>query len=131
MCPISINEVSMETQVQTTSVLLTPAAADVVRGLLQQRSLDETYALRVYIAGRSCSGFQYGMALDNQPRETDASFDCEGLKILVDEESIQYMSGATIDYIDDERGKGFLVENPNAAPACSCEGGSCGEASEN
>ena len=48
------------------------------------------------------------------------------MKILIDEVSMQYMAGATIDYIDDERGKGFLVENPNAAPACSCESGSCG-----
>jgi iron-sulfur cluster assembly accessory protein len=120
----------MTTPVQTQTVLLTPAAAEVVRGLRQQQSLDDSYALRVYISGQTCSGFQYGMALDNKPRETDANFESEGLKILVDETSIQYMSGATVDYIDDERGKGFLVDNPNAAPTCSCEGGTCG-ASEN
>jgi iron-sulfur cluster assembly accessory protein len=116
----------MTTPVLTQTILLTPAAAEVVRGLLKERNLDETYALRVYIAGQSCSGFQYGMALDNQPRETDSTFESEGLKVLVDEQSIQYMAGSTVDYIDDERGKGFLVDNPNQAPACSCEGGSCG-----
>jgi iron-sulfur cluster assembly accessory protein len=116
--------------VQTQTVLLTAAAADVVRGLRQQQKLDESYSLRVYIAGQTCSGFQYGMALDNKPRETDTTFESEGLKVLVDETSIQYMAGATVDYIDDARGKGFLVDNPNAAPSCSCESGTCGS-SEN
>jgi iron-sulfur cluster insertion protein len=116
----------MTTPVQTQTVLLTPSAAEVVRGLRQQQNLDESYALRVYITGQTCSGFQYGMALDNKPRVTDASFESEGLKILVDETSIQYMAGATVDFIDDERGKGFLVDNPNAALSCSCEDGTCG-----
>lgn len=117
----------MTVQVQTQAVHLSPAAAEVVRGLLKERNLNETYALRVYVAGRTCSGFQYGMALDNQPGETDFAFESEGLKVLVDDQSIQYMAGAFVDYIDDERGKGFLVDNPNQAPACSCESGSCGE----
>jgi iron-sulfur cluster insertion protein len=112
--------------VQTTSVTLTSAAAEVVRGLLKERNLDNSFALRVYIAGKSCSGFQYGMALDDKPSQTDTSFESEGLKVLIDEGSMQFMDGAVIDYIDDERGKGFLVDNPNAAPACNCESGSCG-----
>jgi iron-sulfur cluster insertion protein len=116
----------MTTPVQTQTVLLTPAAAEIVRGLRQQQNLDESYALRVYISGQTCSGFQYGMALDNKPRETDASFESEGLTLLVDDTSIQYMTGAIVDYINDERGKGFLVDNPNAAPTCSCESGTCG-----
>ena len=120
----------VETETQTQTVSLTPAAAVIVRDLLQQRNLDDTYALRVYVSGRGCSGFEYGMGLENKPGETDTTFESEGLKVIVDEVSMQYMAGARIDFIDDERGKGFLVENPNAAPACSCEGGSCGS-SEN
>jgi iron-sulfur cluster assembly accessory protein len=116
----------MTTEVQTQAVLLSPAAAQIVRGLLKERNLDDTYALRIYVSGRTCSGFQYGMALDNEPRETDLTFESEGLKVFVDDQSIQYMAGAVVDYIDDERGKGFLVDNPNQAPACSCESGSCG-----
>jgi iron-sulfur cluster insertion protein len=111
---------------QTQTVLLTSAAAEVLRGLRQQQNLDENYALRVYISGQTCSGFQYGMALDNKPRDTDTTFESEGLKVLVDDTSIQFMAGVTVDYIDDERGKGFLVNNPNAASSCSCEGGTCG-----
>jgi iron-sulfur cluster assembly accessory protein len=110
-------------QVQTVS--LTPAAAAVVRDLLKQRNLDESYALRVYISGRGCSGFEYGMGFESKPSETDSTFESEGLKIVVDEVSMQNLPGATIDFIDDARGKGFLVDNPNMAPACSCEGGSC------
>jgi iron-sulfur cluster assembly accessory protein len=120
----------MATPIQTQTVLLTPAAAEVVRGLRQQQKLDDSYALRVYISSQTCSGFQYGMALDNKPRETDTTFESEGLKVIVDETSLQYMAGAKVDYVDDKRGKGFLVDNPNASPACSCEGGTCGS-SEN
>ncbi len=120
----------MTTPVETQTVQLSPAAAEIVRGLLKDRNLDETYALRVYVAGRTCSGLQYGMALDNKPSETDRVFESEGLKVLVDDQSIEYMAGSTVDYIDDARGKGFLVENPNALPACNCESGSCGS-SEN
>ncbi len=116
----------MNPEVQTQTVLLTPAAVEVVRGLLKDRNLDETFGLRVYIAGRTCSGMQYGMALDNETRETDTVCESDGLKVFVDDQSIQYMTGATVDYIDDERGKGFLVDNPNQAPACSCDSGSCG-----
>ncbi|MEZ0395121.1 MAG: iron-sulfur cluster assembly accessory protein [Anaerolineales bacterium] len=111
---------------ETALVQLTPAAAEVVRQLLKERNLDESYALRLYIAGRTCSGLQYGMALDNNPSSTDLIFECEGIKLLVDDQSIEYLRGAQVDFIDDARGKGFLVENPNALPSCSCESGSCG-----
>ena len=114
------------TSVTTTSVSLTPAAASMVHDLLTERSLDESYALRVYVTGKSCSGYQYGMGLENKPSETDTIFESQGLKVIVDEVSMQYMAGAIVDFIDDERGKGFLVDNPNAAPACDCGNDSCG-----
>ena len=112
----------MTTLIQTPSITLSPAAAEVVRDLLKQRNLDESYGLRVFVSGQGCSGFQYGMGLENKPGETDTTIESEGLKVIVDEVSMQSMSGATVQYIDDERGKGFLVENPNVAPACSCGG---------
>jgi iron-sulfur cluster insertion protein len=120
----------MATLIQTTSISLSPSAAAVVRDLLQQRNLDDSYGLRIFISGQGCSGFQYGMGFESKPGETDTVFESEGLKVIVDEGSLQFMDGATINYIDDERGKGFLVDNPNTTPACSCEGGSCGS-SEN
>jgi iron-sulfur cluster insertion protein len=114
----------IQTQIQ--DIQLTLAAAEIVRGLRLQQNLNESYALRVYISAQTCSGFQYGMALDNNALPTDTIFDSEGVKVIIDETSMQYMAGATIDFIDDQHGKGFLVENPNAAPACSCDGGTCG-----
>lgn len=114
--------------VETTSVAavaLTPAAARVVRELLTERNLDSTYALRVYVAGRTCSGLQYGLALDNNAAEGDWICESEGLKVIVDDISLTYLRGAVVDFVDDERGQGFVVNNPNAMPLCSCESGCC------
>ncbi len=115
----------MSNQVLTEAVLLTPTAVQAVRDIFAERKL-EGYALRVYVAGRTCSGLQYGMALDNKPRETDFTFETDGIKVLVDEQSIVYMQGATIDFVNDERGTGFQVNNPNQIPNCDCSSGSCG-----
>ena len=115
----------MTTQVETDSVLLTPAAVEAVRNL-QVEQKAEDYCLRVYVAGQGCSGLQYGMGLDNNPGENDLTFDTDGIKVLVDDQSILFMRGSTIDFIDDERGKGFLVNNPNQVSGC----GTCGSSGE-
>ena len=106
-----------QTNVETVS--LTPSAAKAVQDLLAKREL-EGYALRVYIQGGGCSGFQYGMALDNNFREEDIVTECHGVQVVVDEVSIQYMQGASIDYVEDLMGSGFKVENPNAVASCGC-----------
>ncbi len=115
----------MLNQIETDTIRLSPTAAQAVRDLLVQRNLEEEFALRVYVAGRTCSGLQYGMSLDNKPGETDTTFEVDGIKVLVDNISIQYMRGSTINFVNDERGNGFIVENPNVLPACDCSGGSC------
>lgn len=102
-----------------TAVNITPAAAQAVKDLLAKRNL-EGYALRVFISGGGCSGFQYGMALDNNPRETDLSIEENGVKLVVDEVSIDYLRGATIDYVENLMGGGFKIENPNAISTCGC-----------
>lgn len=107
------------------AIALTPAAARMVRELLTERNLDSTYALRVYVAGRTCSGLQYGLALDNTAAESDWICESEGLKVIVDDISLAYLRGAVVDFVDDERGQGFVVNNPNALPPCHCESGSC------
>ncbi|MGE5223532.1 MAG: HesB/IscA family protein, partial [Omnitrophica WOR_2 bacterium] len=81
-------------------ITLTEAAANAVRDILTKREL-EGYALRVYIAGGGCSGYQYGMALEGETRDTDLVFDEYGVKVVVDEVSINYLKGATIDYVED------------------------------
>jgi len=111
----------------TTSVVLTDTAVDAVKGLLQERSLPG-YSLRVYVAGGGCSGIQYGMAFDNNVREEDTVTEINGIKILVDEVSIQYLQGATVDFIEGPQGTGFKITNPNAISSCGC-GSSCDDSS--
>jgi iron-sulfur cluster assembly protein len=104
---------------QTELLTLTPVAAQAVKELLEKRNLDG-YALRVFVSGGGCSGFQYGMALENNIREQDLSMEAHGVKLVVDEVSIQYLRGATVDYQDDLMGAGFKIENPNAVSSCGC-----------
>jgi iron-sulfur cluster assembly protein len=105
--------------VETEVVTLTPAAVEAVKSLLAKRNL-EGYALRVFISGGGCSGFQYGMALEGNIRPTDLTCEFGGVQVVVDEISIEYMRGATIDYVDDVMGSGFKIENPNAVSSCGC-----------
>ena len=74
----------------------------------------------MFIQGGGCSGFQYGMALEGTPRETDYSFEYDGVRVVVDEVSMEYLRGATIDFVDDIMGSGFKIENPNAVASCGC-----------
>jgi len=106
-------------QTHTTSIALTPSAAQAVRELLARRNL-EGYTLRVFVSGGGCSGFQYGMALENNVRDTDLTYECEGVQVVVDEISIDYLNGATIDYVEEVMGSGFKIENPNAVASCGC-----------
>lgn len=105
--------------VNTEFIELTSAAADAVRELLERRNLSG-YGLRVFVSGGGCSGFQYGLALENQVRESDLTYDQHGVQVIVDEISIDYLRGATIDYVDELMGSGFKITNPNAIATCGC-----------
>ena len=105
--------------IQTNAISLTPNAVNAVRDLLTKRDLTG-YALRVFVQGGGCSGFQYGMALDDRIREEDLTFEYDGVKVVVDEISIDYLRGASIDYVEDIMGSGFKIENPNAVSSCGC-----------
>ena len=112
------------TTIDTSVLTLSPAAADAVKNILAERNL-EGYALRVYVAGGGCYGVNFGMALDNNFRDLDTMFEANGVKVVVDEVSIDYLRGATIDFVNDPvRGAGFAVDSP-AASAHSHEEGSC------
>lgn len=106
-----------KTDLQT--IDLTVAAADAVKSLLEKRELDG-YSLRVFVQGGGCSGFQYGMALEGTIREQDTVIEEHGVKVVIDEVSVEYMRGASIDYIEDVMGSGFKIDNPNAVSACGC-----------
>ena len=102
------------------AITLTPRAACELKELMLDQQKDSA-ALRVWVAGGGCSGLQYGMALDDDaPAADDQLFEQDGIKILVDGLSLQYMEGSTVDYIDDVMGGGFKIENPNATSSCGC-----------
>ena len=121
-------KINVGTEIPT--ITLTTAASDAIKGILTERNL-AGYALRVYVAGGGCCGVNFGMALDNNFRDVDATFEIDGVKVVVDEVSIDYLRGASIDFVNDpERGAGFAVNSPNAQGhehgegGCGC-GGSC------
>ncbi|MFN0146763.1 MAG: iron-sulfur cluster insertion protein ErpA [Dehalococcoidia bacterium] len=106
------------TEVQT-MVNITDKAAEKAKALLEARELPEG-ALRVFVAGGGCSGYQYGMALARSAEEDDIVLVQSGVRILIDPESAQYLQGAEIDYIDDIMKSGFSIFNPNATKSCAC-----------
>lgn len=103
----------------TQPVTLTKPAADALRELMTQKNLPG-YALRLFISGGGCSGYQYGLALDSNIRSEDVVSEVEGIKLIVDEVSIKYLQGATVDYVEGITSSGFKIINPNAASLCSC-----------
>ena len=76
--------------------------------------------LRVFVQGGGCSGFQYGFTLDEAANEDDFNFDYDGVAVLVDAMSMQYLQGATIRYDDDLMGASFKIDNPQATTTCGC-----------
>ena len=113
--PIETIEVTQVTE----AVTLSPNAADKLRQILLEKNLPD-HGLRVFVAGGGCSGLQYGMAFEGQPRDMDTIIDQSGLKVYVDPVSLEYLYGATIDYVDGLMGAGFRIDNPNAVAACGC-----------
>lgn len=103
----------------TPLVNITESAVEKARALLEARDLPEG-ALRVFVAGGGCSGYQYGMALARSTEEDDIVLDESGVRIVIDPESAQYLDGAEIDYVDEVMKSGFSIYNPNAMKSCAC-----------
>ena len=101
-------------------ITLSDKGAEKVHEFLASQQADVAVAgLRVGVRGGGCSGFQYQLAFDEQ-RGGDVVFESHGLKLLVDRESLPYVSGSTIDYEENLQGAGFKVSNPNVVAACGC-----------
>jgi iron-sulfur cluster assembly accessory protein len=99
-------------------VTLTDIAAKKVSEFLATQEQAEA-GLRVAVKGGGCSGFQYQLALDEK-HDGDQVFDHEGIRIIVDEMSLRYVDGSTVDYTESLMGSGFQVNNPNVVAACGC-----------
>jgi iron-sulfur cluster assembly protein len=101
-------------------ITITDKGAEKVQDFLASVGDEAAVAgLRVGVRGGGCSGFQYQLAFDEQ-RDGDAVFESHGLKLLVDRESLPFVSGSTIDYEESLQGAGFKVNNPNVVAACGC-----------
>ena len=102
----------------TSTVALTDAALKEVKRLLDLQGITEG-GLRLGVKGGGCSGFQYGFTFDD-PAEGDQVIKVEDITVVVDPQSAIYLRDSRVDYVEDFRGAGFSVENPNAAGGCGC-----------
>jgi len=120
-------------------ITISPEASKAVQSIMDEKNL-EGYALRIFVSGNSscgcggggCGGTQFGMALDNIIKDVDTTIEAEGVKIVVDDISMEYLHGANIEFVNDpQRGAGFVINtqkahdhNHNQGEGCAC-GGSC------
>lgn len=102
-----------------TPIVFTDAAATKVNELIQEED-NPDLMLRVFVAGGGCSGFQYGFTFDDSTEEGDSSIENQGVTLVVDPMSVQYLMGAEIDYKEDLQGAQFVIRNPNATTTCGC-----------
>ena len=101
------------------ALIFTDSAAEKVKELIEDEK-NNALMLRVFISGGGCSGFQYGFTFDESITEGDTVVEKEGVKLLIDPMSIQYLSGAEIDYSEGLEGAQFVIRNPNAETTCGC-----------
>ena len=98
---------------------MTDAAAAKVKALITEEANPEL-KLRVYITGGGCSGFQYGFTFDDQINDGDMTIEKQGVELVVDPMSLQYLVGGSVDYTEGLEGSRFIVTNPNAKSTCGC-----------
>ena len=100
-------------------LVFTDSAADKVRQLIEEEG-NPDLKLRVFVQGGGCSGFQYGFTFDEETNEDDTVMEKNGVRLLIDAMSYQYLVGAEIDYKDGLEGAQFVIKNPNATTTCGC-----------
>ncbi len=119
MNEVSMSEVTTMVATPSQALIFTIAAAGKVRQLIEEER-NPDLKLRVYIQGGGCSGFQYGFAFEDEVTEDDFAIERDGVTLLVDSTSLQYLMGAEIDYKEDLQGAQFVIRNPNAKTTCGC-----------
>ncbi|HVO54376.1 MAG TPA: iron-sulfur cluster insertion protein ErpA [Solirubrobacterales bacterium] len=101
------------------AITLTDKAAGKIGELLSGQEEGAGQALRVAVRGGGCSGFQYALAFD-KPKDDDHVFEVDGVAVIVDKVSMQFVFGSEVDYVEGLQGAGFQVNNPNVVAACGC-----------
>lgn len=102
-----------------TPFVFTDSAASKVKELIEEEG-NPSLKLRVFVTGGGCSGFQYGFTFDEEVNEDDTTMEKNGVTLLIDPMSYQYLVGAEIDYSEGLEGSQFVIRNPNAASTCGC-----------
>jgi iron-sulfur cluster assembly protein len=100
-------------------VQLTETAVIKVKEILDTQE-PKPAGLRIAVVGGGCSGFSYSMAFENTPNMLDKTYQFDGLKVFVDQASLLYLDGASVDYVETLEGSGFKFENPNVKNTCGC-----------
>ena len=103
-----------------TLLTLTPAAVSKVQTFIEDQGALGDAGLRVAVLPGGCSGFQYGLNIEDAPEDDDEVLDLSGVRIFVDPFSVQYLDGVEIDYVTSMMGSGFTFTNPNATGGCGC-----------
>ncbi|NLY16905.1 MAG: iron-sulfur cluster insertion protein ErpA [Gammaproteobacteria bacterium] len=104
---------------QPAAMQFSQTAANKVKGLIEEEGNDRLM-LRVFITGGGCSGFQYGFTFDEDMEDDDTVVERDGVKLVVDPMSFQYLEGAEVDYTEGLEGSRFIINNPNASTTCGC-----------
>jgi iron-sulfur cluster assembly accessory protein len=94
-------------------------AASKIAELLAEENKQDA-GLRVFVQGGGCSGFQYGLMIEDSPADADQVYQSNGVKLYVDPISVRYLKGAEVDFVDNVAGGGFTIRNPNAVSTCGC-----------
>jgi len=106
-----------EADLSNATLTVTDKAAEKIKSLIEQ---EKKQALRISVKPGGCSGFEYGMELDDKTTDNDIVIEQKGVKIFVDKESMQKLNGVNVDYVDGLQGAGFKISNPNAQSTCGC-----------
>lgn len=109
----------LELELEHADIDFSDSAAKKVAGMIQEEK-NPNLKLRVYITGGGCSGFSYGFTFDEKYKVGDSFVEKEGVSLVVDPMSYQYLVGATVDFLEDLQGSRFIIHNPNAKTTCGC-----------
>jgi len=110
---------NIEVQLAVAPIKVSENAVQKVKQLLIEEG-NPNLKLRVFVSGGGCSGFQYGFKFDDDKNEGDTKIESNGVSIVVDPMSYQYLAGSEVDFVDDLEGARFVINNPNAASTCGC-----------
>lgn len=111
---------TVTTAAPASPVMLTATAATEVRRYIEEQGAADTAGLRVGVLPGGCSGFQYGLNIEDEAGEDDLVLESQGIRLFVDPFSLQYLQGTEIDYVSTFQGSGFTFNNPNATGGCGC-----------